>query len=416
MDKYDIIIIGSGPAGVAAAIQAARNKAKVLLIEKSGVLGGMCTAGLLNCWCGSARSRIMKEIKEAGQDICPEESLGDEQRYYPYRHVYDPEILKSFFLDTALNAGVQVLFHTTFCEVEKEQNRVKYVQVLTREGFRAFNASVFIDATGDGDLSIMAGVHYLSGDENGTYQPMSTMLMVGGVDEKRAVYKPSPDLMDRMKEFQGSGKLTEPAGHIILVPGFNRGTASVNMTNAIRLDGTNSEDLNSAEIQTQKQIPEIIEFLRKYVPGFSECYLISRGQYVGVRETRHLIGDYTLTAVDISEGKTFDDWLVQKAHYHFGNHSTDGANRNPDTSLSFGSSTYTIPARSFYNSLVPNLLFAGRCISGTPEASASFRVMPICFAMGEGVGQLAAEAAELSIDVNKVDITKVQKKLLKVQL
>lgn len=406
-ERYDIAVIGAGTAGIAAAVAAAQGGQKVILIERSGVLGGMCTSGLLNCWCGSAESRMMRKIREIGQDICPEEQMKDWQRYDVVRHVYDPEIVKDFFLKEALGAGLTVLLHAVFCEAVMERDMVRAVRVLTKSGILTIEAEIFIDCTGDGDVAAAAGIPYSLGNGNGLFQPVTTMFMVAGVEERRAVYRSSPELEDRMRSWMQEGRIDRPAGHIILIPGFYRGTASVNMTNAVFVNGSDAKELTGAELLTRKQIFQIMDFLRCCVPGYEKAWVCSTAGCAGVRESRHLQGAYIMTGEDVLKQRIFDDWIVSNAGYHFGDHSMVGANDRPDESQSFGGRRYTMPLRSFGSDRVGNLLFAGRCSSGDHAAYSSFRVMPICFAMGEGVGLTAALAVrqrKRPLEVNAAEV------------
>lgn len=406
--NYDIVVVGAGPAGITTAIGAAHFGARVALIEKDAVLGGMCTAGLLNCWCGRAESRMMRKIAASGQNICPEENMEDWQRYEPLRRVYDPEIMKNVFLEETVAAGVELLLHSTFLDATEENGRITSVRIVSPEGVEEISAEIFIDATGDGYLAAAVGVPYTLGNAEGLFQPMTTMFTVAGVDESCAIYKSTPALKEKMDLYLACKQLDGPVGHIILVPGYQRGTASVNMTNITHCNGLLLEDRTKAEILTRKQIPQILEFLRNCVPGFANAWVSATGSYAGIRETRHFMGEYVLQKEDILQQRVFSNWIVSNASYHFGDHSTIGANYRKDESLTFGGLRYTMPLTCFVVKEVKNLMLAGRCASGTPQAHASFRVMPICMAMGEGVGITAALAHKNRCNPEQVRAKDVQ--------
>ena len=210
-----------------------------------------------------------------------------------------------------------------------------------------------------------------------------------------------------MEQYLAQGKIDRPAGHVILVEGYDPGTASVNMTNVIMVDGTSAEDLTRAELLTRKQVPQIVQFLRECVPGYENCYLQQTANTIGVRETLHFEGEYTLTEQDIQNQVVFDDWIVSNASACFGNHSLTGSGSDVNN-LPYHQEQYTIPYRSFLPKGVNNLLLNGRNISGTHMAHSSYRVMPICMGMGEGVGVCAALSANRRLSLRHVPIQDVQ--------
>ena len=183
------------------------------------------------------------------------------------------------------------------------------------------------------------------------------------------------------------------------------------MTNVIGIDGTNAFELTKAEFEARKQIPKIIEFLRNEVQGYENCVAISSSVYAGVRESRRFKGGYTLTPSDIQGARTFDDWLVYGADYCFGVHNPNGKVENISEKPQETGGTYTIPYGCFTPVGVKNLMLAGRCISGDHYAHSSYRVMPICFAMGEGVGTSVAYAIKnnkVATELTLEDIKNVQ--------
>ena len=186
------------------------------------------------------------------------------------------------------------------------------------------------------------------------------------------------------------------------------------MTNVIRVDGTKAEDLTQAEIVCRKQIPAIVDFLHEYVPGYENCYVIAAGSLMGVRETRHFKGLYTLTEQDILARRVFEDWIVKGAEFNFDVHNMTGGSLDATgMQEKFPKNTkYTIPYRCLVPEKIHGLLLAGRNISGTHMAHSNYRVMPICIAMGEGAGVAAALAIRRGIDVRDVDAREVQKHLL----
>ena len=402
--EYDVAVIGAGPAGISAAVSAAKNGARVILIEKNGYPGGVSTSGLMTVWCGSCSGGFFAKIK----------SLTTKKR--GSRWVYNPENLKSTYLSLLENAGVNMLFHCSFVKSCVENGRITGVTVVGAGETFEIKAKIFVDASGDGFVAKSAGVGFCKGRERDhLMQPASLMFTVGGVDEKTAVY-PSfnthPDLEKKMKEYVSDGRINEPAGHVILIEGYIPGTASVNMTNLVMVDGTDVKQLSDAELAARKQVPQIIELLRECVPGYENCFLLQTANSIGIRESLHFDGDYKITENDILEQRIFDDWIVSNAHFNFGNHSLTGSGADK-SNLKYSGENYTIPYRSFLAKGVANLFLCGRNICGTHMAHSSFRVMPICMGMGEGVGAAAAVAVKENKEIREIDVKKVQEILLK---
>ena len=378
---YDVLVVGAGPSGVAAAISAARNGANTLLVEKDGFLGGMSTAGLLNIWCGHATSGLYTEIREKTTI-----RRGS-------RHVYDPELLKLLYQRLLTDSGASLLLHSPLLDCTVDAHGISSITVLGKTSSIPLTADVYIDATGDGDLAYHAQVPFQLGRESdGRMQPVSLEFSVGGVDETKAVYPTfgtHPDLEALMEKEVAEGRIPAPAGHVILIEGYHPGTAWVNMTNCIRTDGTNAWEMTEAEILTRRQIEGILSFLQRHVPGYENCFLLQTAVYAGVRETRHFEGRYRLTEHDIASNTIFEDWVVADAVAGFGNHSLVGS--GPDANnLPYNGKPYTIPYRCLLPKDVQNLLLCGRCISGTHMAHASYRLMPICMAMGQAAVAAAA--------------------------
>lgn len=403
-NKYDIIVIGGGPSGITAAITAAKGGADVLLIERDGYVGGMSTAGLLNLWCGAAVGGLFEKISAAVT------------KKRGRRKVYNPETLKGLYLSMLSEAGVNILLHSVFISAETDGGSIKYINVLCGTDVKRFEAKVYIDSTGNGAVAKSAGVPYTRGRESdGLMQPMSLEFAVGGVDESTAVYPTfgtHPEIEQKMHRYVEEGKVEPPAGHVILIEGFLPGTAFVNMTNATGVDGTDSEDLTAAELLTRRQVPQIVNFLRECVPGYENCCLLQTANTVGVRETLHFKGLYTLTETDIINRTVFDDWIVPDVSAVFGNHNLKGSGSD-ENNLKQKPERYTVPYRSILPVGVDNLLLNGRNISGTHMAHASYRVMPICMAIGEGAGMAAAQSMIDCVSLCDVDIKKVQKKLVR---
>ena len=402
--SYDICILGAGPAGVAAAIAARRFGASVLLVDRAGVPGGMATHGGLNIWCGDAPSSVFSRILEETTQITSTN-----------RRIFAPEVLKATLIDMLETAGAELLLHAWATGVETENGRMTAALLQTKSGTVRVEATTFLDCTGDGDIAALCGVPFAMGREgDGKTQPMTVEFAVGGVDTDRAVFGAearTPRIMEAFRRYLEEGKISFPVSALILIESVEPHTARVNMTNVIDCDGTNVFHLTRAEIAARKQIPQIVAFLRQNVPGYENCCAIHSATWVGVRESRRITGRYCLCPEDIQQGRVFEDWIVEGANYCFNAHDPAGQGASSKGSPKNTGASYTIPYRCFTPVGMENLLVAGRCISGDHHAMSSYRVMPICFAMGEGAGTCAAVALRDSTPataLTRAQITRVQ--------
>ena len=282
-------------------------------------------------------------------------------------------------------------------------------------GREAIMAKVVIDATGDGDVAARAGAEYELGREGDHLcQPVTLMFRIGGVDYSKAIFPGSFETyIDVPKgEIQSLGKsiLTHPAGHVLLYRTRIPGEVCVNMTNVINIDATDVRQLTEAEKVCRRQMDEMIPFLREYAPGYENCYLVTSASNVGVRETRHFKGLYTVTAEDILEARVFEDWIATRNYFNFDIHSLKGPGLDENGAQKYFRSkgAYTIPYRACVPVRIDSLLLSGRNISGTHKAHSNYRVMPICLNIGQGVGTAAAIAAGENILPRNVDVKKVQ--------
>ncbi len=408
---YDVIVAGSGPAGMGAAICAARGGAKTLLVEWQGSVGGVSTVGMMSHFTGTADSKLYWEVLRRAAEKNP----------FPNDNptVIDPELLKITYFEMLEEAGADVLLYSFIHDVVTEGDKIVGVALLGKQGVEYYGAKVVIDCTGDGDVAYRAGARYTKGhEESGKMQPATLMFKVGGVDYSRAVFPGSFEtLVDTPKgELQALAKklLPKPAGHVLLYKTTLPGVVTCNMTNVIEIDGTSSVDLTRAEITCRKQMLPIVNFLREYVPGYENCYILGAASFMGVRETRHFAGKYTLTAEDILQARVFEDWVVKGAHFNFDVHNMTGAGLD-ETGVQkhfTQSKGYTIPYGCLLPEKVEGLLLCGRNISGTHMAHSNFRAMPICMALGEGAGTAAAIAVKTGVALDQVSPKDIQEKLL----
>lgn len=411
--EADVVVCGSGPAGMAAAVTAGRLGARVLLIEQQGAVGGISTVGYMSHWTGDCNSKIYHEILKRSAEL-------NEGEWKDRVDIYiDPEKLKYLYNIMLSEAKVSVLLYTFISDTIVEDGEVRGVVIENKTGRSAVYGKVIIDATGDGDVAAKSGAEYFTGRESdGKMQPVTAMFKVGGVDTSRAAYLSTFETTyDTEKgELQDLARkhLPAPAGHVLTYRSTLPGIVTLNMTNVTGIDGTKAEELSKAEVITRKQMFEIVDFLREYVPGFEKCYVIGSASLIGVRETRHFKGVKTITEQDILEARVFDDWVVRDAYFNFDVHNLTGSGLDA-TGVQHKFSQkkgYTIP----YGCLVPEkingLLLAGRDISGTHMAHSNYRVMPICAGMGEAAGVAAYLAVRNGKQPRDITAGEIQKYLI----
>jgi hypothetical protein len=411
--EVDVLVVGGGPAGFAAAVTAARQGAKTMLIEQAGDVGGIATIGLMSHWTGNTRGGFYEEILNRSADYT--EAGENLEQNGNYRQIINPEKLKTVMLQMLGESGVILQLYTFASEAIVEKGIIKGIIIESKSGREAVFAKIVIDASGDGDIAAKAGAPFYKGrEEDGKMQPMTLMFKVAGVDTNRAVFPGGfEDNIEIPKGFiQDLGKqnIPHPAGHVLLYRTSLPGVVTCNMTNIIGVDGTKAEDLTHAAYVCRSQMEPIVKFLRAYVPGYENCYAISSASLIGVRETRHFLGEYTLTKEDILVAKVFEDWVVTKAHFNFDVHNISGAGLDETGAQKHFTQKkgYTIPYGCFVPKKVDNLLLAGRNISGTHMAHSNYRVMPICANMGQAVGIAAALCVKENVVPRKLEVSKIQ--------
>jgi hypothetical protein len=342
--------------------------------------------------------------------------------YFPEleKKYIDSELLTLTYIEMLEEAGVEILLYTTFCDMIMEGSTVKGIICHNKNGFCRYDAKVVIDASGDGDVAEKSGAEYFKGRESdGKMQPATLMFKVGGVDTERAVFPGSFETLVQTEkgELQALAreKLPHPAGHVLLYRSTLPGIVTCNMTNVTDIDGTSAEDLTRAEIACRKQMPLIVDFLREYVPGYENCYIIGSASLIGIRETRHFKGLKAITEQEISAAVRHEDAVVFDAHFNFDVHNISGAGLDKTgCQHNFTQSNgYTIPYGCLIPEKIDGLLLSGRNISGTHMAHSNFRAMPICVGIGEACGAAAALAAQTGKQPRDIHPSEVRELLKK---
>ena len=412
----DVLVCGAGPAGLGASIMAARLGASVMLVESQGCLGGIATAGMMSNWGGRSSSKIMPEIwdltYERAKDIgwAQDNGCGKDTIYHDIQKIVLEEMVQK--------EKIRVLYYTLVCKAVVEDGAIVGVIVENKSGRGFIKAKRVIDSTGDGDVAASAGVPYFKGRESDKrMQPCTIMFNVGGVDFERAVFPPSFETTVETEkgELQALAKklLPFPAGHVLLYRQPMPGTVCCNMTNAIEIDGTDAESLTKGVFTCHSQIIPIIKFLREYVPGYENCWLMSSASLIGVRETRHFEGMESLSKDDILQAKYYDNWVVRRGWFNFDVHNLTGASLDK-TGIQHNwkqNKDYTIPYGCLLPKNIEGLLLSGRNISGSHLAHSNFRIMSVCIAIGEAAGVAAALSVKQNKKLSLVDVKEIQKHL-----
>lgn len=430
--EYDVVIVGGGPAGSVAAIAAARHGARVLLVEQYGYLGGMLTAGgvgpQMTFHAGETQvvrgiaEEIVERMVKAGM------SPGHMRDFVGYASSvtpFDAEGLKVTLEQMALEAGVELLYHTTYTGCTVEDGRITGVKLFSEGGFFTACGRVVIDCSADADVATDAGVPSCYGRESDHLaQPMTMNLRVGGVDRDKVITYvqehrddmlatvPFDDLRviprsgvqgaySKIRAARESGELTVDRDQVLCFETNTPGEYIVNMSRVVKECSVDPFGLTRAEVEGRRQAWEIWRFLKHHIPGFENSHIVSTGPNIGVRESRKIQGAYTLTADDLIANTMFPD-AIAMGGYPIDVHSPDGAETR-HRFLTPGS-WYSIPYRVTYAPEVENLLIAGRCVSATHEACAAIRVTPIVQAVAQGVGTAAAMCAAGNTPVSELDV------------
>jgi len=430
---YDVLVLGGGPAGLIAALSAAESGQKVGLVESRSFVGGNMTIGLpILGFLGQKKNQIIQGMPQKFIGRLKAVNASSEHRWCPLHMsltLVEPEAVKTVGLEMLVEAGVDITLHAMIAGVVKDGNKIKGVILQSKSGREIYTAKIFVDCTGDADVAFAAGVPTEKGDDDGGLQPPTLMFCLAGVDTeklRRAIadhpktymtdFIPNEyfgqnhqfivvGLKEVIKEAQAAG-LNIPTERTIIITGLRAGEAWINMTRIKGVDATNVHSLTAGEIEGRQQIPDIQRYLREYVPGFEECYFTKTAPFLGIRETRRIVGHYTMDRDDVLTRAHFDD-AIAVASYPIDIHrpNDDGC------TLEWSGDCYDIPYRSLVPLEIDNLLVAGRCMSSTHEAMAAIRVMATCMAMGEAAGRAAAMCAKENVRPEDLNVSALQHEL-----
>lgn len=419
----DVVVLGGGPAGIAAATAAARTGAETLLLERYGFLGGMGTAAMVTNFCGlhaGSNGEVTQVVHGIADDIL--DRLKALDGLAPWHVVPGPDGLKTGAqaYDTAAfkevadaivtEAGARIRFHTFACGAIVADARIQAILIETKSGRGAVQGRTFIDCSGDADLAHWAGAPTATGGADGFMAYPTMMFRIAGVDDAVAMAEARPRIRDLIAEANASGKYALPRKVGIMRTQAHAGEWRANLTqisrNGAPLNGADADDLSFAELEGRRQVREYFRFLKDMAPGFADAYLLETAPQIGIRETRRILGDYQMTGDDVLECRDFDDAI--------------GVNGWPLETHEFGDVAWKfIPGRGYaqipFSTTLPrgvdNLLVAGRCASTTQDGQASLRVSGPCFVMGQAAGTAAVLADRSGVAPRDLAIRDLQRQL-----
>ena len=454
--ETDVLVVGGGVGGCAAAIAAARGGTRTMLLEASGVLGGQAGFGLVTPLdarktvsgksFGGLVEEISDEVAQLGDAYCS--NAGHSHNFT----LASPHILKYVLLKKAIDSGVDVRFHTTLVDVVTEGDKVRSVIALNKSGFCEIGATTFIDGTGDADLICGANASSVAGSEPGVFrslvetdlahrhfsdesyagydhdglmQPVSLFFIMGNVDVSKAM-----SFNNKLLKFGDLGitkekflawkfantpgfevtddRIPMPQGRILVSRGPRGDMAVMNMSRITGIDASQADGLNRGEIQAQLQLIAIVDFLQTFVPGFENSYYIQSASSLGVRETRRLVGRYILSGYEAIMATQSPD-VVARGSYIIDIHDPNGK------AMAIGGKIkgdfYDIPFGCLLAKEYDNLMACGRCISVDHIAHSSTRIQGTCIMTGQAAGTAAALALHKGMAVADLPVKELQERL-----
>jgi hypothetical protein len=442
--RTQVLVVGAGAAGVSAAISAARAGADTVLIESAGFLGGI-SATLP--WLGF-HDREYRQVVKGFAAECVDRLTA---QGYASGYVFDPKcgslasidthMWKCLAMELAQAAGVRVMLHTQCVDTLRVGDQITGVVAHHKGGFQRILADVTIDTSGDGDVAARGGVAWEKGrTADGLVQAPTLVFRLGGMDRAAFVaackdpaniyrewFRDNPELFDKftrqldhistfilggfaslIESARANGDFPFPQTRIVGVKTHPDDEMSVVMTRVLGLDPTDVQSMSSAYAKVYEQIPPLVAFFQKYVPGCANAKLVEIAPMLGVRESRRIMGDHMLRADEMIAGTRHADGVAMGG-YHIDIHRPKGT-----WVESHNVQAYTVPLRSLIARGVDGLVMAGKCISATHEAIAGTRVIPICMAQGQAIGTAAAMAATAGGDVRGLGIGVLQDRLIEV--
>lgn len=422
-DSFDVIVVGGGPSGCTAAIAAAREGVRTLLIEATGSLGGMGTSALVPEWCPFSDGEKIIYRGLAGKIFATAKSK--------IRHVrpestdwvsIDGEYLKRVYDEMVSASGAHILFHTQLSAVDQDgKGAVKTVVASNKQGLTGYTARVFVDATGDADLAAWAGAAFEKGDARGEMMPATHCFILSNVDSYayahgEAVYTGNRN--SPIHKILASGRYPLVKDNHMCANLSGPGTVGFNAGHLWDIDSSDPFNLSQGLIEGRKLAAQLRDGLSEFHPAFKNAHLVSTGSLLGIRESRRITGDYVLTVDDYNARKSFPDEICRNAYFLDVHAAKDEVEKMKDSNLQWERFEHFKPGESHgipYRCLTPkdlvNVIVAGRSISCERIVQSSIRVTPVCLAMGEAAGIAAAMAAQDNSNVHVVNTDELRARL-----
>lgn len=404
---YDVVVCGGGPSGTAAALAARRAGLSVLLLEAQGQLGGAGVSGLVSEWLGGDNVGIYREF--AG-----ETGRSGISRPSDWGPAFDPFAMAAY-LDAKMAAdGVEVLLHTQCIDVRVEAGRISHVFFVNKGGFQAAAGRAFVDATGDADIAAWSGCRVVKGrPEDGLTTPTSLVFHVDGVDEKQlaaAFAEHGGRLLGLIRRLREQGQWPFPYDRFITRKLNEDGVYMINTIRLVGLDGTRGADISAGMSRGRDEAQRLMGIFRRHVPGYANARIKAVATSLGVRETRRIEAEHTMTLDDLAR------WGTDKSHYNdVIGHSTWGfdlpnpekPSYNPGPRRKGLPKTKPVPYRVMVPRPVGNLVCPGRCISVERHVLGALRVMSPCMAMGQAAGQAARQVVKNAVSFGAIDVARL---------
>jgi hypothetical protein len=434
-ESYDVAVIGGGPAGMMAAIASAREGARTVLVERNGYLGGEAATGLpILVYYDQNGDQVMDGLPQ--EFVAKLQELGGstghvfgEKGHTSTMTPLYPEYVKYLAAKMFAEAGGTLFLDTDIAAVETNKKKIKSIIVHNADGLTEIPLKAAVDCTGNGDVIGQSGAAFNKGrKKDGKVQSMTLLFYLGGVDVEEAKkhfdiewywgVRPN-ETKKELIHFAGSLErwrklaptdfpFADGDTHMLWAMILRPGLLSINLTDVPDRDPTKATDVTFAEVEVRRQVIQLSESLRKYVPGFKDSYIVGTPARIGMREGRRLAGQYEIQANDVIGGKRFDD-SIGRCGYCMDMHDPEG--KGISFKLIKGGGYYQLPYRSLVPAELDGLLAAGRCISASHEALASVRVMGPCMVTGQAAGTAAAMAVKQGVEIRDLDVRRLQARL-----
>ncbi len=421
----DVLVCGGGPAGIGAAVAAARQGAHTMLIEQQGCLGGVATNTLVGVWLGSYSrdgaypvvggifAEIVDRLVAEGAAIPASEDVVGGTRHVGYaswhgRTVpFEFEPCKRVCEKLALDAGVRLRYLTTAVSPQIQGQRITGVFIHSKNGLEFVRAGAVVDATGDADIAFRAGCPTVKGRaEDGLMSPATLIFIVEDVDSQafERYCQETGDVRFRkvIRELKQKGEWPFPFEIIICCEMPRRGRFFINTLRQTGIDGTDADDLTRGMIEGRRQAVRLMDILRRVVPGFANARITQTAPVIGIRDTRRIVGEYEVSVEDVIQGRHHHDTIALSGYqWDMADPRRPSYQRMEGTTIALP--YVEIPYRSLLPQGIDNLVVAGRCVSAAWDALGLLRIMPACFAMGQAAGTAAARAVQSNSALRGVD-------------